>query len=138
MIIHLDVLRRYKDLSELCEYLSMSSELFQEGYVETKQEQRILNELGETKALELWAMHEYAHGNLDHEHVYEKFVLDPIVEHNKEQKSYHNQVLLAHEGIIIEDPFYDETGRNKVDPISYYGESTINQMLLAWEEFKNE
>lgn len=75
--IVLEILTKYKNMETLCEALDTCWGLYEEGYVETKLEQRVWIALAESSALTLWAMYSYANNGLegaDFEYTFNEFV----------------------------------------------------------------
>jgi hypothetical protein len=71
----LDILHSKEELGELCEYLDTCHDLFDLGYIDSIQEQVILDIMAEASALTLWAIHKFAHtGHLDYEYTFDQYV----------------------------------------------------------------
>lgn len=70
--------------------------------------------------------------------------LKELVAHNRkqieavdgEQNKAVGVIDLPYEEYAIYDVFYDESIRNKVNPVEYYGYDKIIEMLNKWENIK--
>lgn len=49
------------------------------------------------------------------------------------------KIILEHDDgkVRIEDPFYDETGRSRVNPIEYYGKEKIDKFIKEYQNSVN-
>lgn len=71
----LKLIKEHLSLEKLCETLDSCHDLYDLGYIDSKKEQVILDEMAELSALDLWAIHKYVHtGNSDYEYPFNEFV----------------------------------------------------------------
>lgn len=65
--------------------------------------------------------------------------LREVVEYNHDEaKGMRDAVAFEYEGALIIDPFVDETGRFKVDPVEYYEEHNLIGMIATYAGIKHE
>lgn len=89
-----------------------------------------MEELREIKSVIQSLDDRYAENVVDRLEIF--FMLKEIEKYNQDREE-ENKIKVKYKDYSIENPFYDETGRRKVNPYEYYGEDIVYRFIDKWE-----
>lgn len=62
----------------------------------------------------------------------EEFLILKDIEDYNQGRDEDDKIKVEYGDYFIGNPFYDETGRGKVNPFKYYGPKVINKFIDKW------